>query len=55
MTPLDRYVATPTPLQDDTVAAQRFTTEEKKALDRAQADVYADVRRAAEAHRETRK
>eukprot|EP00731_Ephydatia_muelleri_P010088 Em0005g674a len=43
------------PYTDDTVAAQRFTTEEKKALDRAQADVYADVRRAAEAHRETRK
>ena len=44
-----------TPYTDDTVAAQRFTTEEKKALDRAQADIYADVRRAAEAHRQTRK
>ena len=33
------------------MAAQRFTTAEKKALDLAQSDVYADVRRAAEAHR----
>ena len=37
--------------QDDTVAAQRYTTEEKKALDRAQSDVYSEIRRAAEAHR----
>ncbi|XP_019848837.1 PREDICTED: methionine aminopeptidase 2-like isoform X2 [Amphimedon queenslandica] len=40
---------------DDSTAAQRFTTEEKKALDRAQSDVYSEIRRAAEAHRQTRK
>ena len=33
------------------MAAQRFTTAEKRALDLSQSDVYSDVRRAAEAHR----
>ena len=39
------------PLQNDQVAAQRFTSEEKRALERIQDDVYSDFRRAAEAHR----
>ena len=38
-------------LQNDQVAAQRFTSEEKRALERSQVDVYSDFRRAAEAHR----
>ena len=33
------------------MAAQRFTTAERRALELAQSDVYNDVRRAAEAHR----
>lgn len=37
--------------QDDSTAAQRFTSEEKRALDRAQSDIYSEIRRAAEAHR----
>lgn len=43
------------PYTDDKVASQRFTTEEKRALERTQLDVYSDIRRAAEAHRQTRK
>lgn len=39
----------------DTTAANRFTSEEKKALDRVHYDDYNDVRRAAEAHRTVRK
>nr|CAH0110299.1 unnamed protein product [Daphnia galeata] len=39
---------------DDRTAKDRFTTEEKKALDRAQMDIYNEVRCAAEAHRQTR-
>jgi methionyl aminopeptidase len=38
-------------VQDDTVALQRFTSEEKRALDLAHNDMYNDIRRAAEAHR----
>lgn len=38
-------------LQNDQVAAQRFTSEEKRALERIQEDIYSDFRRAAEAHR----
>ena len=38
-------------LQNDQVAAQRFTSEEKRALERFQTDIYSDFRRAAEAHR----
>ena len=37
---------------DDRTAKDRFTTEEKKALDRAQMDIYNEVRCAAEAHRQ---
>lgn len=33
----------------------RETSEEKRALDRAQSDMYSDVRQAAEAHRQVRK
>lgn len=37
---------------DDRTAKDRFTSEEKKALDRAQIDNYNDIRCAAEAHRQ---
>ena len=37
--------------QNDQVAAQRFTSEEKRALERIQEDMYSDFRRAAEVHR----
>lgn len=37
---------------DDRTAKDRFTSEEKKALDRAQMDIYNEVRCAAEAHRQ---
>ena len=37
---------------DDTTAKDRFTSEEKKALDRSQMDIYNEVRCAAEAHRQ---
>lgn len=40
---------------DDRTAKDRFTSEEKKALDRSQLDIYNDIRCAAEAHRQTRK
>ncbi|XP_064384558.1 methionine aminopeptidase 2-like isoform X2 [Halichondria panicea] len=43
------------PYTDDQVASQRFTSEEKRALERTQLDIYSDFRRAAEAHRQTRK
>lgn len=39
---------------DDRKAADRFTSEEKRALDRLQADIYQELRLAAEAHRQTR-
>lgn len=39
---------------DDRKAADRFTSEEKRALDRAHQDIYKEVRHAAEAHRQTR-
>lgn len=32
----------------------RETNEEKRALDRLHADIYADIRQAAEAHRQVR-
>jgi methionyl aminopeptidase len=41
-------------LQDDQKARDRFTSEEKRALDRAQLDMYNEIRLAAEAHRQTR-
>ena len=39
----------------DVTAKQRVTSEEKRALERAQADIYNDIRQAAEAHRHVRK
>jgi len=39
----------------DVAAQQRVTNEEKRALERAQVDIYNDVRQAAEAHRHVRK
>jgi len=39
---------------DSTTAANRFTSEEKKALDLATSELYKDFRQAAEAHRQTR-
>lgn len=44
----------PKHMPDDTVAANRFTSEEKRALDRAHNDIYQELRQAAEAHRQTR-
>ncbi|XP_059062138.1 methionine aminopeptidase 2 [Achroia grisella] len=35
-------------------AKDRFTSEEKRALDRMQQDIYQEIRHAAEAHRQTR-
>lgn len=40
---------------NDVTAKQRVTSEEKRALERAQADIYNDIRQAAEAHRQVRK
>ena len=45
---------TPKHMPDDRVAANRFTSEEKRALDRAHNDIYMELRQAAEAHRQTR-
>ncbi|ENN70350.1 methionine aminopeptidase 2 [Dendroctonus ponderosae] len=42
-------------VNDDRTAKDRFSSEEKKALDRMQNDIYNEVRLAAEAHRQTRK
>uniref|UniRef100_A0A2M3Z041 Methionine aminopeptidase 2 n=1 Tax=Anopheles braziliensis TaxID=58242 RepID=A0A2M3Z041_9DIPT len=39
---------------DSTTAKDRFTSEEKRALDRMQLDIYNELRQAAEAHRQTR-
>lgn len=39
---------------DDRKAKDRFTSEEKRALDRLHTDIYKDLRIAAEAHRQTR-
>lgn len=39
----------------DVTAKQRVTSEEKRALERVQADIYNDIRQAAEAHRQVRK
>uniref|UniRef100_A0A7G3AJ32 Methionine aminopeptidase 2 n=1 Tax=Lutzomyia longipalpis TaxID=7200 RepID=A0A7G3AJ32_LUTLO len=41
-------------LVDDRTAKDRFTNEEKRALDRLHLDIYNDLRHAAEAHRQTR-
>ncbi|KAJ6645835.1 Prolyl endopeptidase [Pseudolycoriella hygida] len=40
---------------DDRMAKDRFTSEEKRTLDRLHEDIYAELRQAAEAHRQTRK
>lgn len=39
---------------DDRKAPDRFTSEEKRALDRLHTDIYNELRLAAEAHRQTR-
>ncbi|XP_049278078.1 uncharacterized protein LOC125761201 [Anopheles funestus] len=39
---------------DSTTAKDRFTNEEKRALDRMHLDIYNELRQAAEAHRQTR-
>lgn len=39
---------------DDRMAKDRFTSEEKRALDRLHTDIYNELRLAAEAHRQTR-
>ena len=39
---------------DDKKAADRFSSEEARAIDRAQLDMYNEIRQAAEAHRQTR-
>lgn len=41
--------------KDGSMARQLADTEEKRALDRAQSDILADVRQAAEAHRQVRR
>lgn len=41
-------------VNDDRTAKDRFTSEEKRALDRMHNDIYNEVRLAAEAHRQTR-
>ena len=40
--------------QSDTTAKNRFNSEEARAVDRLQIDLYNEVRQAAEAHRQTR-
>ena len=40
--------------QSDTTAKNRFNSEEARAVDRLQLDMYNEVRQAAEAHRQTR-
>ena len=46
---MDHFIA-----QDDRKAVDRFSTEEARAIDRAQIDMYNEIRQAAEAHRQTR-
>lgn len=46
---MDHHVA-----KDDRKAADRFSSEEARAIDRAQLDMYNEIRQAAEAHRQTR-
>jgi len=40
--------------QSDTTAKNRFNSEEARAIDRLQLDMYNEIRQAAEAHRQTR-
>lgn len=42
------------PCTDDRMAKDRFTSEEKRTLDRLHEDIYQELRQAAEAHRQTR-
>lgn len=44
----------PKDAEDERTAKDRFTSEEKRALDRMHSDIYMDLRHAAEAHRQTR-
>lgn len=44
----------PKDVSDHRTAKDRFTSEEKRALDRMHADIYMELRQAAEAHRQTR-
>lgn len=37
---------------DERTAKDRFSSEEKRALDRMQQDIYQEIRQAAEAHRQ---
>lgn len=37
---------------DERTAKERFSSEEKRALDRMQQDIYQEIRHAAEAHRQ---
>ena len=46
---MDHHIA-----NDDKKAADRFSSEEARAIDRAQLDMYNEIRQAAEAHRQTR-
>ena len=46
---MDHHIA-----KDDRKAADRFSSEESRAIDRAQIDMYNEIRQAAEAHRQTR-
>lgn len=39
---------------DDRMAKDRFTSEEKRTIDRLHTDIYRELRQAAEAHRQTR-
>ena len=41
-------------LSDDRTAQNRFTIEEKKAIETAHFDMYNDARQAAEAHRQVK-
>lgn len=40
------------PTKDNRTAKDRFTSEEKRTLDRLHNDIYNEVRHAAEAHRQ---
>merc|ERR1712156_1202363 len=46
---MDHHIA-----KDDRKAADRFSSEEARAKDRDQLDMYNEIRQAAEAHRQTR-
>lgn len=51
--PVGQEMEYPVP-QNDQTARDRFSSEEKRALDRSQLDMYNEIRLAAEAHRQTR-